>query len=276
MQLYNPEDLYRLGVALAPLQSLPDTSVKIGTVWHTFFQVVTALNKFRESTELHVSPACRTSSETLSNTLHRHYWDSEANTIVDSEKEIHNFELYWIKQLATEFETHFKGDCMEQCLYSIPQVQAYDTRTLLEEGEKLLSPDVIPKLRQFDAAWNDTRLAARSLAFDLWTATGFHIARATELLIQEFWKNERSKPLPQKGQRTWVNLCREMQGKAAAASKPAIPGVSDQKLVSFLLLLGDDYRNPLVHPEHSLSQTDGTMLLEGCIAAMTKILIALP
>lgn len=149
-------------------------------------------------------------------------------------------------------------------------------RVLLEEGELLLTEGAANKLANYPKALDDTRLAAKCLAFDLWTATGFHIARATELLIQHYWKAERKKPLPAKGARTWVALCREMKGRDATKNKPAVPPAGDKKLVKLLLMIGEDYRNPLIHPEHSLDETDGTILFDGCKAAMIKMLALLP
>jgi hypothetical protein len=40
--------------------------------------------------------------------------------------------------------------------------------------------------------------------------------------------------------------------------------------------VGRAYRNPLIHPEHVLTETDGPSLLEACVGAMTKLLAGLP
>ena len=171
----------------------------------------------------------------------------------------------------SKFDTHLKGDFLEQNLYMVGRTGAYDVRLLLEQGEKMLTggSDAVAK---FPRAMEDIRLSARCLAFGLWTASGFHIARATESILREYWCNVRGQATLPKGTKTWVGLCRELQGRQGLGNKPTIPPAGDQALVSFLKSLGESYRNPLIHPEHSLDENDCGLLLEGCKASIVKML----
>jgi|GEM_PF-3945754 len=177
-----------------------------------------------------------------------------------------------VKYSISKFDTHLRGDFLEQNLYRIAQTGAYDTKILLEKGERMLSGNP-EALRSYPQVLEDVRSSARCLTFELWTAAGFHIARATEGVLQEYWKHVRRKTdLPVSHRKTWVALCRELQSKPAKDGKPEIAGTGDQALVEFLLYLGQNYRNPLIHPEHSLDAKDCGLLLEGCKATIIKML----
>lgn len=99
-----------------------------------------------------------------------------------------------------------------------------------------------------------------------YASTGFHIARATEALIQEYWTAETGKPLPAKGARTWVRLVQTMLDKK----------IGDESFLESTRFVGSSYRNPLIHPEYSLDETDGPLLLAACTGTMTKLLAQLP
>jgi hypothetical protein len=165
------------------------------------------------------------------------------------------------------FEARLEGDCHSLNIFSIPRVQTHDVRVLLEAGENLLPEPAAKKLIKRPAPLADTREAAKCLAFKLWTASGFHIARATEGILQEYYKAHNNGQLPAKGaQRTWVSLCRTMLDADQGNSK----------LLNDVKIVGETYRNPLIHPEHSLDEIDAPLLLSACVGAITKMISALP
>jgi hypothetical protein len=184
-----------------------------------------------------------------------------------------------IKSALKTFEARFAGDCESLNVFSIPQVQAYDVRTLIEEGERLLPEPVIKKLLQRPKPLADTREAAKCLAYKLWTASGFHVARTTEAVLQDYYCHVTKGDLPKVGgQRTWVKLTEHLLGgplNKTTNTRPN-PPIGNIEILESVDYVGRAYRNPLIHPEHVLTETDGPSLLEACVGAMTKLLAGLP
>ncbi len=180
-----------------------------------------------------------------------------------------------LRRQAEKFRHLVMSDFLELNIFMIPAIQAYNTTLLLERGERILLPDALSRIETYPQSLDDIRLSTRALAVGLWTACGFHIARATELLLREYWKHLRSpRSIPAKA--TWGTLCKDLQGNPNGAGVQTTTPAGDQKVIAQLVSLGTDYRNPLVHPEHSLDEQDGTMLFEGCKAAIAKMLSELP
>ena len=171
----------------------------------------------------------------------------------------------FLEKLA-RFDDAIRSEFESLSIYYIPQVQAYNTRMMLEEGERLLPEDACRKLAQYPQSLDDMRKAARCVTMSLWTACGFHAARATEGLIRVYFEQECGDLPPEGTGRAWVKLVQSMSEKKCG----------DPKLIEDLISVGKNYRNPLMHPDDDLDANDGPILLSACIGAMTKILGKLP
>jgi hypothetical protein len=68
--------------------------------------------------------------------------------------------------------------------YFVTQKGGFDTISLLAYGENLFPPELASKVR--DALF-DAREAGKCLAFELPTACGFHIFRATESVLRKYY-----------------------------------------------------------------------------------------
>lgn len=279
LERYNPINLYFLGFYLSRLDALSESDL-FGDVAYPLTAASINLGNLAKDDTLEISVGTREAAKDLADMLQsitrtRAFAPNLEGKNPDESKRPIKPWVSHIKSRLDKFETRFISDCMSLNVYNVPQLQAYNSRILVEQGERLLPEAALNKLKEqrFEVALHDVRIAGRCLAFDLWTATGFHIARATERLIQEYWLQERkSTSLPAKGSRTWVNLCKDLQGTPPPKpghmpKKNPIQPAGSQRLVKFLLVIGEEYRNPLIHPDQSLEQTDGSLLLEGCMRA---------
>lgn len=125
----------------------------------------------------------------------------------------------------------------------------YDTRLLITNAAAMYDGyhDRLPK-----EAIDDTNAAGRCLAFDLPTAAGFHIARATEAVIKKYMEVYRC-PSLKESQRNWG---RYTDALAKAGAHPVIIHHIDQ--------LRELHRNPVTHPDTTLTRSDAIALLAMC------------
>jgi len=100
----------------------------------------------------------------------------------------------------------------------------------------------------------ETRVAGRCLAFSLWTAAGFHIARATEAVVKRQMEVFECPPI-KKSQR---NLGKYIEALEAKGAHP--------RVIQHLKRFKELHRNPLMHPDVTLSSPEGLSLWATCVS----------
>ena len=136
------------------------------------------------------------------------------------------------------------------------------TSTLIERGALCFPFEVIFKVPE---AIPDLEQATRCLAYELPTAAGFHLHRANEAVLRKYWDavtTNATRP-PSRNMGDYLN---EMDQR----------NVGDPKVKSALKDLKDLHRNPLIHPEDSLSMDEAVALLSGIYTVMVHMLKAMP
>lgn len=271
---YNPDALYTLGFHLSPLR-LMDAATTFDRASLFLVQAQICLRTLEANDRFDISHGTRDAARKLADLLQHMVRTVAVHPTTDPDMPIGERTIgpfgNAIRDALALFENRFTGDCTAMNLYSLPRVQDRDTNILLSRGESLLPETWVPELLKRPVATADTREAAKCLALSLWTAAGFHIARATESLIQEYWLKVRH-PAQLPKQRTWVALCRELQGRPATANKSAVESAGNKRLVTMMIAVGTEMRNPLIHPDHTLNDSDGPLLVSSCQGLMTKIL----
>lgn len=132
---------------------------------------------------------------------------------------------------------------------------------LQSKSENILGLEVfnkIPPLAQYD--FKD---GCKCLAFECYTASAFHILRATESIIKEIYKSKVDEPADNK---TWGNL---------------IHGLKDNEIISLKVFnhldyIRDYYRNPTNHPERQYSCSEAENMLGLCVEAIGVMAELLP
>jgi hypothetical protein len=158
------------------------------------------------------------------------------------------------------FQYVFSAELNNASLYFVEQVCAYKTSTLIENGDAVFPKNIREKLPEL--AVIDLKAAGRCLAFDLPTSAGFHIARAVEtVLLQYFLVLEIERP-DYKTLGKYIETLRE---------KGAPKGI-DQKVVAALDQFKDLYRNPIMHPDINLSADEAQMLFANAQSAISAII----
>jgi hypothetical protein len=111
----------------------------------------------------------------------------------------------------------------------------------------------------------DIQEAGRSLAFERFTAAGFHIFRAVESVMRRYWAHMSGGKAAPKVRSLGVYI--------AAMEKN---NIGDPRVVAALRQLNTLHRNPLAHPEAVLTLDETTSILGASQSAIGAMLAGLP
>lgn len=262
MEKTNLQFFYQLGFKL---HALTDMSVNAENRTNIFFQAwavgseVEALLKSISS--LHVCRKVGRDLLTAIKSLTKWFSETKAEERHKTAPEI-DWQFQSVINKAREFETVLTNELQILATYHVTQKGIYSTSDLIEKAEHIFpesirqktGPELVEEIRQ----------SGRCLAFDVPTASGFHILRATEVVMHEYYLavcKPKSKPTDKL--ENWGAYLAELR-------KCNDPDVG--KVVAILQLIKDQDRNLIMHPEISLSLDEAFNLFEiakGAIIAMS-------
>lgn len=244
--------LYKLGVSLRAINTLPKTDSPLIDVLFDLLQVKTALNEFVNQSLF--SPGLRVISipaQELYGAL-----DSiapEFGPDVDLSKIVLAWQLNSVKAKFASFETILLANLQTLDLYYVSQKGGFDTSVLTDNGANLFPASLLVKVP--DAA-GDVAAAARCLAFELPTAAAFHLHRANEAVLRTYFDYlAGASNRPSSGNMGgYINVLKTK-------------GLGDPKVLDVLKSIKDLHRNPLMHPDDSIRSIDEAISLYAAIRA---------
>ena len=167
---------------------------------------------------------------------------------------------------AKDFETVLAAELEELATYHVTPKAGYSTDVLIERAESVISDSFRIKLSL--RTIKEIRESGRCLVFDNATASGFHMMRAIELVMHDYYLVIcKPRPKPTKLLENWGAYL-------ALLSKETDDGV--KKVVAILQQIKDQDRNFIMHPEVVLSQDEAFKLFEVAKAAIIAMADALP
>jgi hypothetical protein len=134
-----------------------------------------------------------------------------------------------------------------------------NTNILIEDATRIFSNETRKMLS--GAATRDIAEAGRCLAFELPTAAAFHLTRAAESVIREYYGLIVG-TLPKVKQRNWGAYIKKLREHGA-----------DQRILAALDQIKDLHRNPILHPELQL-ELDEAISLVGIIESAISSMVA--
>lgn len=158
-----------------------------------------------------------------------------------------------VHQKLREFEPVLDAELGQIETYVLAPKGIFDTKLLVDFPEIMFSDEVRKWLSE--QAVKDIQQAGRCLAFELSTAAGFHLARAVEETIRNYYKVVAQKPYDKEeknlSRATWKNYVDALEKKGV-----------DKKILNALDQMRELHRNPISHPDENLS-IDEAMVLVG-------------
>jgi hypothetical protein len=200
--------------------------------------------------------SCRQTGERLMITI------SNLIQITNSEEVLQQHQPIILRQQMSEFKTALLAEIGVLPSYFVNQKGGFDTLTLLEWGQLLFPSDLNDKVP--DAVF-DIQQAAKALAFELPTSSGFHTFRATESVLRRYYTQVTGgQPLP------------KVRNIGIYIRALRMANCGDEIILASLEQLTKLHRNPLIHPEAVLTMDEAISTLGMARSAVTAMLRVLP
>jgi hypothetical protein len=241
---------FQLGQRIHPLTAIKDEELLVN-VWFDLFQAKSDLNSFFQTFPLRISRDLATKLySALTALVPDDFTGTEFGNEADGWTAV-GHRGFVIRQAATNLETVLAAELNNFDTYFVSQKGSFSTPDLIEHAEIML-PDGIRSQLSKDAV-EDFRLAGRCLAFNLGTAAAFHIARATEEVIRKYYTLVVGTVPPVK-MRSWG-----VYHKNLIKCKK-----SNSKVLGWLDHIKDEYRNPVLHPDETVTPDGALVFINAC------------
>lgn len=253
--------LYKVGAALKPLESIKGETL-FKDAWLPLFIAAGELQTFINDSVYRIS--VRQSRENADALLTMLNQQSERTSKADqATTEFGMYEAYRLENALRDFQTVLNAEFRLTPLFLITPKRGYDISALVYRGNSLFPDSLAAKA---PTATEDLILGARCLAFELWTASAFHLNRANEAVLRKYWDAKRpGKPHP--GNMTISDYLRAL-GKSRKGSPRVKAALRDVKNL---------YRNPVLHPEIQVKNMDEAFAIMNAIhTAIVQMLDEIP
>lgn len=200
-----------------------------------------------------------------------HKMDEEENPDWDVSGFSVDFIFKEVLEKTRNFEAILKADLLENLVAYHPQQKAiYSTALLIAHAENAQHPQDLQKLEQ--KTIQEIKESGRCLAFDTYTASGFHMMRALELVLHEYYVITCNPQNADKRLNNWAaylsplyKLFGDNRGKLSKEEKTHV-----KKIYYLLQQIKDLDRNGIMHPETVLSEVEALKLFD---VAKTAIMV---
>jgi hypothetical protein len=181
------------------------------------------------------------------------------------ESEVSGWVFYHVKNTLNEFRHVFSAECRKSETYFIEQKMGFDISLLLHKAEQNLHPSVMPFVGA--PAVEEVKAAGRCFALENYTACGFHILRALEVVMADYYKLVSAKT---KEFRSWYDYI-EAFTKLEKSRTKRNSKYPSPKVAAMLDRMRQLDRNPLMHPRDSLDEMAADTLFKLGIVTITEL-----
>jgi hypothetical protein len=173
---------------------------------------------------------------------------------------VQSFEIQILVQKAKEFETVLSNELPGLATYVVSPKGIFSTDDLIANAEQHIPEKYRPYLST--KACNDIQQAGKCLAFELPTASAFHIWRAVESVMDSYHKALTRKSFADAGiTRNW-----------SAYVQTLIQAKAETKITTFLDHIREEYRNPISHPDEMLELDEAFALFGPALSVIGQML----
>ena len=269
MQRVNEYRFYELGQKINAIRGITQAT-EYEAVWDTLWEARDALEQLKtDAIALRLSvPVVDRVIAAITAIVPTNFRDA-----IDKEKHPEDappprigFKYYDLSESLKAFEPVLAAECTALDTYVVSQKRGYSTPDLVERSEVMLPLETRAVLSESIAA--DIRFAGRCMAFDTPTAAGFHILRAVEAVMALFYTHITGREIA-KRHRNWGLYLKRLEKHPGA----------DAKIRGALEHIKENYRNPITHPEVTLTEGEALMVFAlslSVIELMAEVLRTTP
>lgn len=173
---------------------------------------------------------------------------------------LQSFQISFLSQKAKDFETVLANELPGLATYSVSPKGIFSTDDLIANAELHIPEKYRPALSEKAKA--DIQQAGKCLAFELPTASAFHIWRGVESIMDSYHDALTTKSFFDAGvTRNWGAYI-----KALEAAK------AEKKITVFLDHIREEYRNPISHPNEMLELDEAFALFGPALSVIGQML----
>jgi hypothetical protein len=236
------------------------------TLKDIFFAIVTAEYALRGQLELK-NGFFSTSLKRSAGALMRSFYDLGINSesVLDSDTDvtISSYRLNVVTERAKEFETVLANELPGLATYVVSPKGIYATDDLISHAEMHV-PEKCRSILSPKAA-EDIQQAGKCLAFEVATASAFHVWRAVESVMDSYYEALTTKTFSAAGlTRNWGEYI-----------KALVKANAEKKITSFLDHIREEYRNPISHPDETLDLDEAFGLFGAALSVIGQMLRAI-
>jgi hypothetical protein len=268
MKRINQYDFYNLGTILTPLSQIKEGSALMD-MFVPLFQAKTALEGLLKGQPLDFV-VCKGEITALQSAISDAMQSPKEGSTQEEvqahwKRTLNSYEAWRITNALQRFETVAAAELQTLDSYFISKKGIYSTADLIEHAERALSDDVRSLMPT--QAVSDFRQAGKCLAFDLFTAAGFHTLRATDSVIRSYYARFVGQ-LPAPKLRNWAAYIRVLK---RCIDNPPLTIKPDIKTLELIDHIRDMHRNPIIHPEDNLDEDKALILFDLCKSAIVAM-----
>lgn len=186
----------------------------------------------------------------------------ETHTTGDLKGDLEPYQIWGIKNAYSQFKIAFLAELGTLPTYFVTQKGSHDTLTLLDQPYRMFPDNLVDKAPE---AMFDVAEAGKALSYELATACGYHLFRATEAVLRRYYSHVTG-GAPQPKVRNIAVYVQAMRQRKCG----------DDKILSVVEQLSKLHRNPLIHPEVSLTLDEAIAIHGIARSAVSAMLATLP
>ncbi|MFC1993014.1 hypothetical protein ACFLV3_04320 [Chloroflexota bacterium] len=264
MEKINLPLFYQLGALLRPLTEMEAKDTNRVDIYLAANRVTGYVRSLLESYPTLI--VCRNSGEKLIKATEEMVAWLRSTPHEEWEKEDYSINLKCSQLIneAKEFQTLLSAELLKLETYYVSQKGIYDTTALIIRTEHVLPISILNKIDKRVVV--EIRESGKCLAFDCATASGFHIMRATELVMHKYYLHV-CNPKSKKRLANWGVYI----GKLGQSQAQEI-----KEVVAILQQIKDRHRNLIMHPDIVLTPDEAFILFEIAQGAIIAMASALP
>lgn len=259
MKKLNTYDVYQLAISIHPLVELKHTEgMTIASVFSSLLRADFTIHQQIEKGGF-VSASIKRAGAAISRSIaslgpNGDIWEAEPTQVIDK------YVLGQVVQTAKDFETVLSNEMPGLAIYFVSTKGIYSTDDLISHAElhipESLRPGIDPK------AVEDIQQAGKCLAYEVSTASAFHMWRAVETVMGSYYKFlTNGKSFEDNGvQRNWGAYIKALNDKGA-----------DTRITIFLDHIRAEYRNPQAHPTDTVDLEEAFALFGVATSAITQM-----
>jgi hypothetical protein len=264
MKRLNTHSLYLLGqrvIALTNLTYKEGMTTTEASVFVTLFRAERALK-----VQIHsdfFSPSLKRSAGAVLRAIYAlgiPNEDEPEPEVGEDPAPIQSFALNFLVQKAKDFEVVLANELPGLATYSVTPKGVFSTDDLIANAELQIPEGYRSTLSEKVKA--DIQQAGKCLAFELPTASAFHMWRSVESVMDSYHEALTGKSFADAGiTRNWGAYIKALEGAKA-----------ENKITVFLDHIREEYRNPISHPNEILELDEAFALFGPAISSIGQML----